>query len=515
MFKVTGVNDDNIHIPEVHEIPLIELWPTKVQENNALNVEKTAEWIDKLRFFYTNIWMPWDRDNDDSQDWNQTHLITRLQFYFDLHSKRVDRFLSEHIRGLIAEARYLQNQRYYLEIGMSDDDEEDIIKCSNTDDKNHGKDLLNIHLKMNNIKNELEMLQNPEMRKLYREIKFEGQTKRINPLKREFFIVSIEKTKLTNQIKYLESLQTIIGSIEMTHMTTTLQEALNNCFPCDTIIIPSGCHTVKFYEHLNGNGSIKGLLPITGTEPPTVITSKEDDNTLLKFDGDFLIENCTFDCRNVRVGLIIRSGTLTLRNCNFYGDETMNAQQAIVVLECGQLNMEKCSMKNFATGISLNSNAKTIITDSVISDCRNGIEMKDRSIVDLNSVRIIDCLEYGIVFETVTQLGDNEKRLIVKEVTELEKYKEFLLNGDNILLGNKQGKAAVLNIKKSSEFQLALFNDSGLMEFTENENGEQMSDGEEDTEEELSSLTLTSPETSSTPGKDDGSIILIDDSINE
>lgn len=48
-FMVTRVEDDDIHIPENHEVPLEDLWPTIEQENPELNTERTADCIDQLR----------------------------------------------------------------------------------------------------------------------------------------------------------------------------------------------------------------------------------------------------------------------------------------------------------------------------------------------------------------------------------------------------------------------------------------------------------------------------------
>lgn len=48
-FSVIAVQDEDIHLPEVHEVPLEELWPTIDQENAELNIERTADCLDELR----------------------------------------------------------------------------------------------------------------------------------------------------------------------------------------------------------------------------------------------------------------------------------------------------------------------------------------------------------------------------------------------------------------------------------------------------------------------------------
>lgn len=49
-FSVLAVQDDDVHIPEVHEVPLEDLWPTIDQENPELNIERTADCVDELRY---------------------------------------------------------------------------------------------------------------------------------------------------------------------------------------------------------------------------------------------------------------------------------------------------------------------------------------------------------------------------------------------------------------------------------------------------------------------------------
>lgn len=51
-FSVIAVQDDDVHIPEINEVALEDLWPVKEQENEALNIEATANCIDMLRYNY-------------------------------------------------------------------------------------------------------------------------------------------------------------------------------------------------------------------------------------------------------------------------------------------------------------------------------------------------------------------------------------------------------------------------------------------------------------------------------
>lgn len=49
-FSINAVQDDDVHLPTNHEVPLEDLWPTINQENTELDIERTANVIDELRF---------------------------------------------------------------------------------------------------------------------------------------------------------------------------------------------------------------------------------------------------------------------------------------------------------------------------------------------------------------------------------------------------------------------------------------------------------------------------------
>lgn len=122
-FLVTGVQDDGLHLPARQEVALMDLMPTKYQENSAINAESTAECVDMLRYFYKHIWMPWDND-DDEMDWCLKHLKSRIEFNYYLQTC-VDRSQVAHIRALLQEARDIQERREYLETDLSDDEDLD------------------------------------------------------------------------------------------------------------------------------------------------------------------------------------------------------------------------------------------------------------------------------------------------------------------------------------------------------------------------------------------------------
>lgn len=178
-FDITAVQDENVHLPTRHEVSLEDLWPTHAQENPAINVERTADCLDQIRFFYTHVWMPWDQDNDDDINWVEKHLESRIRLCFDLRRGAIQRPLAAYIRSLIHEARYIHHRRQYLELVASD---EDGIELENTEIDPELEELrlrrmrltemMRIHLRMTSIRSDFEMLENPETRSIYEHIKY-------------------------------------------------------------------------------------------------------------------------------------------------------------------------------------------------------------------------------------------------------------------------------------------------------------------------------------------------------
>ena len=65
---------------ESETVLLTELHPLKHQENNAVNIEATHNAIQRIRFFYNHLLLPWD--SDIQENWLEVHLPVRINMYF-------------------------------------------------------------------------------------------------------------------------------------------------------------------------------------------------------------------------------------------------------------------------------------------------------------------------------------------------------------------------------------------------------------------------------------------------
>ncbi|XP_017095684.2 protein nessun dorma [Drosophila bipectinata] len=496
VFVVTAVQDNDVHLPETNEVSLVELWPTVEQENSALNVDTTAECIDCLRFFYSHVWMPWDKDYDDDRDWVQMHLQARIQLACDLSKNKLSRPLALHMRNLLEEARYIQQRLEYLELDLSDveaesDDEavelndnapEPARKQSKTGNANASlnasilpvTDLMCLHLRMAIIRSEFEILENPEMRRAYSEMQS-------NTLKRHMLQRGSGKLRnledslierspichvvtvpamLQQQIDLLLLAKEQVKSDRHVQLANTLQDVLSICQSNDDIFLSPGKHTIKFLEHLNDNGSLNGLIRPDDVLAPTielsqlpVVCSSDEDSTLLVISGDYTLSQLVLDCRHVRRGILLRNGTLTMRGCRLMGDGNSSTQEGIVCMPGASVELKSCIVENFAVGISLRPRSSAELGNVQVKSCITGLELLEKT-ASLNmqgSKCAFDNCKLGIMADGLPLGGGKtDKSLILKQFSELQSYNE-----DN-LLGNCKFNNCSTNIRVFNESEQLL-----------------------------------------------------------
>ncbi|XP_054744668.1 protein nessun dorma [Anastrepha obliqua] len=413
IFIIQAVQDEEIHLPERHEVFLQDLWPTKEQENSELNIERTADCVDRLRFFYTHVWMPWDNDNDDDLNWVEKHLESRIRFCYDLRKRTLKKPLVTHVRNLLAESKYLQQRREYLELGLSDEDEENLEE---TIGKTEVTDLMRFHLRLAMIRNEIELLENPETRRIYEEILF-PEEKYLKDLENSGAITEKKGDKvffvmtpytLDEQIGLMQIAKKSIPKSALVQNVPTLQDVLSR-YVYDCIYLAPGRHTLKFLENMNESGKISGLQvakqKLTSSldyfsKENVIISSLDDESTLFVFDGSFTLENIVLDCCNVRSGILVKSGTVCLRNCVLIGDGKTSTQQGIICNSGSSVILEECIIERFATGITVLDQAVLHLNNTSVINCQIGTDLSINSNSHFNHSKITNSQKYGIYVAT-------------------------------------------------------------------------------------------------------------------
>ncbi|XP_030377091.1 protein nessun dorma [Scaptodrosophila lebanonensis] len=492
VFCVTAVQDNDVHLPERNEVSLIELWPTLQQENSALNVDTTAECIDRLRFFYTHVWLPWDKDHDDDRDWVQMHLQARIQLACDLSKNKLPRTLALHIRTLLMEARYIQQRLEFLELDLSDAEEESEDEALALSDNAGGAkskrttnspsqkqanislnksnlpvtDLMCLHLRLAIIRSEFEILENPEMRRAYSELQSHtlkrqllhrgsGNADNLRNDAHTCYLVT-QPSELSQQLDLLTLAKQYVRPETLVQLGNNLQDVLSICKPNDNILLAPGLHTIKFLEHLNDNGSIKGLVEPgaavlaetekTPNDKLATVSSSDEDSILMVIDGDYTLSHLLLDCRNVRRGILLRAGTLLLDGCRLIGDGCSSTQEGIVCMPQAKLLLQGCVIESFAVGVSLQAQSSAEFNDVKLKKCTTGLEVLDKSVVvNLQGSNCLfkDC-KFGILADNYQLPDSSEKTMTLARYIDLKSYNKSNLMG-SCEFRNCQRNVRVLN----------------------------------------------------------------------
>lgn len=405
VFSVVSVHNESIHLPEVCQVPLEDLYPTIEQENSALNVDLTADCLDRYRFFFKYIFLPWDEDID--ADFAQKLLEPRMQLFFDLKNKKISKALSSHIRGIINEAKYIQQSRENLE--NSFEDSSDDIDISYGESKEKARKLLQLHFRMNQIKHDIDIISNPEMRVIYEEVKFPNHQFR----DKKIFVIS-KPGRFIEHAQMVEQLRGKVDDSQTVHWTS-LQAAIATSSAKSEIYIPSGEHELNFLEYLNGDILLSGISPISiynidmeQLHRYTKLTPIDTGLFLFAVDGDLRFENLIIDCEKVKTGVLINDGQVSLKNCLIYGSKESSVSEAFNITGNVKVLIENCIIMNFATAITVHGSAEVEIRHSVIKNCNHGIQLlADESKLSIEKTSILNC-DFGILKHSE---GDDGKTL--------------------------------------------------------------------------------------------------------
>ncbi|XP_017774290.1 PREDICTED: SHC SH2 domain-binding protein 1 homolog B [Nicrophorus vespilloides] len=417
--KIIAVQDD-ISLPEKHFVPLMQLWPTKDQDKTvALNMQNTSNSLDMYRFFYTNIFMPWDYD-DDNSDWLQMHLETRLRLYYDMKNGVIPRSVAEHIRSLLTDARKLHARREQIELDLSDIDEE------NTNDERI-QTLMDLNVQIIQIKSEVELLENPVTRNVI--IK---RSKDLTPEKKiskpQFWLV-FEEGKIDEYFEFLNKVK-MFHPNETFKFSPRLSTVLETFQANDTVILSKSLHSIRSVSGLENGGCLKGIYDKENT---TLSLLNED--VILDFMGqNVVLENITINAACSQCAILVRAGKTVLKHCKLIGDNHSSTHQGIIVLKGAQLELVNCELSGFCTAIVGNSGSNISIANTEIFDVNYGVKIYDYCTFKAENCTFHDCKEYGLCVETNKTLDQKVGNFEVLQIIPDVSIKD--LNGKNNTKGN-------------------------------------------------------------------------------
>lgn len=382
--KVVAVLDD-IHLPEFHLVPLIQLWP--LQKRSDRNYVNICNALDVVRFFYINLYMPWD-DENDTDDWVERHLESRLQIFYNLKTGVFPRNMAKHVRYLLTTAKNLQ------------EDMQSVV-CE--------EDLIDLQVSLLEIQKEIELLENHLARKvLIERAKYPIGT--ITNIKQ--WLICDEGT-LDDFCGFInESRNKFIENKIV--IAPNLSDAWDSGAMGNNFILKRGTHYIDNVGILEEGGS----LTTSASREETGITCLSK-TVMFDFSADVSLENLTLTS-SAQTAIIIRKGKLSLTNCKFvHGDIGSDDCQGIVVLNGATLEMINCTFVGFKFAIIANRNSSISIKNCEILDANYGLKIYDDCIFELKNSKINGCRGYGIWVEAIKPEGGQQ---LVAGFSVLNKY---------------------------------------------------------------------------------------------
>ncbi|XP_057671655.1 protein nessun dorma [Diorhabda carinulata] len=401
LVRVLAIQGD-INIPEKNWVPLTQLWPTEEQDKSiAIDLNQTANSMDMLRFFYLYLYMPWDREEDDSVDWKETHLESRLRFYYDLKNGKIPRAVAEHIHCLLTEARRLQNKRDLIEEQLSKEEDEVGDKNRDSFDKKT-KCLMEIHVRLLQIRPDIEIAENPLLRNVIIE-KYSHLDQISKNVDAQIWLIFDEGTA-EQHVKYLKEVESLYPK-ENLKFSTNLAAKLETGNPKDIYVLNETNHKILTTGALEKGGTLRGI----GATDKVVITSNIED-VMLDFKGNEVnLVNLTIDAKTAQCAILVRQGKCVLKNCKIIGRGNSSIYQGIIVLKGARLELENCEITGFSTAIIGNSGSFLSVKNCDVHHSDAGFKIFDECEIKLEETLIRESMEFGFILETNkenNQIGD-------------------------------------------------------------------------------------------------------------
>ncbi|XP_011640603.1 protein nessun dorma [Pogonomyrmex barbatus] len=377
LVKITAVQDD-IQLPEKHEVPLIELYPTINQSNSSLDIVGTAHCVDRLRFFYNYLWMPWDDEEDDDIDWVEQHLEHRIRLYYDMNNGAINKETCDIIRSLISEAKEVQKKISMYEASLPEDLHEVPEELAEETCV-----LMKLHFRLQQIKAEMNLLEVPSLRGLLgKNQSYNKRKKRSDDENRKnmyFFVwlggIVKELQELSNKI------QTMLAENAPIKVYGCLDDVLDMFETDDTILLGEGNHSIKGANGLQEGGTIIGISNVENT----ILYPHDPDTSPSLFDfsgNEILLKNICVDFRDLRAGIIVRKDcTVLVTGCRIRVSNVTasSAKWGAVIMPGAKLVFESTVFQGLGTAIVIYGTGEVVMNKCRFENCQEGIRLNDKA----------------------------------------------------------------------------------------------------------------------------------------
>uniref|UniRef100_A0A2A4JW47 Uncharacterized protein n=1 Tax=Heliothis virescens TaxID=7102 RepID=A0A2A4JW47_HELVI len=391
---VLSVQHESVSLPEnIVDVPLIELWPTMKQREQCINAATTAEFIDLLRFYYNDIWMPWD-DADDKVLLPNT-IEERMQLWSDMHNGTIPNCVARSITLLRNSAIDAHEKLRQLDSSLCEGD------LANDDDSLLPPNYISLCAEMNARLDGL----------------MSKWTLYENSLIREQYLAKERSKWQKNKSKRNVVALWQGGSVfEFGEISKFLVSHLTNEYTLSVMTSPEDALLLEPEELVVCSSSYQlpevplSNINITSFNGATLHAS-DMRSCLLMLSDDCRLRELTLQCASVNTVIVMRAGTLHIARCNI-ADQSSSSQsdfaQGIVAMSGAKILIEECTFDNFYSGIVVHKGAQVELRNCTIKNCGVGIQMYSGSQVELNETVIAKCAEQCIRCEmdTTVEAGD-------------------------------------------------------------------------------------------------------------
>ncbi|NP_001085681.1 SHC SH2 domain-binding protein 1 homolog A [Xenopus laevis] len=334
---------------------------------------QTALAIEHLRFFYQQIWRPWDEEEEDYFDYFVRCVEPRLRLHYDILEDRIPSGLVAEYSSLLLQCEEVYMQFTNLRNNLSNKDSDSESELDNVS-MVEGMKMDN---EMENLKRKLKLIENPLLRYLFCYQRNSGchnvQAKGPRPNGgKVIHVVSTSMSILTLQCLTRERLQPESGNkdLEIQFHRDPL-EAVNACYEGDLVIICPGLYAVYGLINIMDSIEIEGY----GLPDDVVIEKMGKGDTFVACSGAHIkISNVKFVQHEAVEGIItIHSGKTELDNCVLQCETT-----GVTVKKSAELLMKYSDLYGAkGAGMEIYPGSKCTLIGNGIHHCRDGILIKD------------------------------------------------------------------------------------------------------------------------------------------
>ncbi|CAH2238909.1 protein nessun dorma [Pararge aegeria] len=379
---VLSVQHESVSLPErVTDVPFIELWPTVKQREEFVNAEGTAEFIDLMRFYYENLWMPWD-DQDNKVILSKT-VEDRMSLWLELHNGSIPNSVARSIimlrnSAINAHEKLRELDSSLCEGGMADED--DSLLPSN-----YISQCAEMNANLDSLIPKWSLYEDPLVREHYLAL---ARTKwQENKSKRN--VVALwqggSMKEFTNISNFLKSK---VSNEQNLMIMVSAEEGLS--LEPEEVIVCSSNYEVPEMPLLRIS-----LCSFNGA----TLKATEMRSCLLMMSEECKIQDLILNCARVNTIIVMRAGSLHVKNCKF-SDDSENCQsdfaQGIVAMSEAKIIVEDCTFENFYSGLVVHEGAQVELRNCAIKRCGVGIQMYSGSHVKLDGTVISSCTEQSI-----------------------------------------------------------------------------------------------------------------------